>query len=204
MNQPVDTIQERILTEATRLFAERGVAGTSIQSVAEAAGITRPTLVYHFGSKEGLRNEVLATLMDHWRNELPRIMAAASNSGPTVDALLGALFAFFRSDPSRARLLLREMLDRPGPMGALLRETVQPWTTLLTGAARTGQGTGVVRKALDPESFTVLVIASAVGVVAIGDHTAALMNPEPSTNQLESELKRMARIALLNPRHEEE
>lgn len=203
MNQPVESIRERILVEATRLFGERGVAGTPIQAIAEAAGITRPTLVYHFGSKDGLRNEVLASLMGHWRDELPRIMAAASSDGPTIDALLGALFSFFRADPARARLLLREMLDRPEPMGELLRATVQPWTSMITQAVRLGQGSGVVRQALDPEAFVVLVISSAVGVVAIGDHAAALMNPEPAAPALETELTRMARTALLNPRPED-
>jgi TetR/AcrR family transcriptional regulator len=203
MNQPVENIRDRILTEATRLFAENGVSGTSIQAIAQAAGITRPTLVYHFGSKEGLRTEVLSTLMAHWRDELPRIMAAAASGGPTVDSLLGALFSFFRADPARARLLLREMLDRPQPMSELLRETVQPFTNMLTQAVRMGQASGVVRPALDPEAFTVLVIASAIGVVAIGDHTAALMNPEPVADQLQTELTRMARHALLNPPPEE-
>ncbi len=203
MNQAVDDVRERILVEATRLFAERGVSGTPIQAIAEAAGITRPTLVYHFGSKDGLRLSVLDAVMAHWRDELPRIMAAASGDGPTVDSLLGALFDFFRADPARARLLLREMLDRPEQMSELLREMVQPWTAMITQAVRMAQGTGVVRQALDPEAFVALVISSAVGVVAIGDHSAALMNPEPDADQLQHELIRMARTALLNPRPEE-
>ncbi len=203
MNQSVENIPERILTEATRLFAERGVSGTPIQAIAEAAGITRPTLVYHFKSKDGLRLAVLDTLMAHWRGELPRIMAAASSGGPTVDSLLAALFDFFRADTARARLLLRELLDRPDTMSQLLRETVQPYTSLITQAVRMGQGTGTVRQVLDPEAFVVLVISSAVGVVAIGDHAAALMNPEPNGDQLQSELVRMARTSLLNPRPED-
>lgn len=203
MDQPVENIPARILRSATRLFAERGVSGTPIQAIAEAAGITRPTLVYHFGSKDGLRTAVLEAVMAHWRDELPRIMAAASSDGPTIDSLLGALFSFFRADPARARLLLREMLDRPEPMSELLRETVQPWTLLINQAVRLGQGTGIVRQALDPEAFVVLVISSAVGVIAIGDHAAALMHPEPDSDQLESELIRMARTALLNPRPED-
>ncbi len=203
MNQPVDDVRERILVEATRLFAERGVSGTPIQAIAEASGITRPTLVYHFKSKDGLRTAVLEALMAHWHSELPRIMAAASSGGPTVDSLLGALFDFFRADTARARLLLREILDRPETMSQLLRETVQPWTSMIAQAVRMGQAAGTVRQALDPEAFVVLVISSAIGVVAIGDHAAALMNPEPHGDQLQSELVRMARISLLNPRTED-
>lgn len=199
MNQSVD-VRTRILKEATRLFAARGVSGASIQSIAQAAGITRPTLVYHFGSKDGLRVAVLESMVQHWRVELPRLMVAATSGGPRLDALLAALFEFFRSDPNLARLLIREMLDRPAEMGALLREHLQPWTRLLTEAIRAGQGSGALQPELDPESFTVLIISSAMAVVAVGEHAGALIAPEPSVDAQQAELLRVAKASLLTPR----
>ena len=41
------------MEEATRLFADRGFAGTSLQDIADATGLTRPALYHYFGSKEG-------------------------------------------------------------------------------------------------------------------------------------------------------
>ncbi|MDP2305708.1 MAG: helix-turn-helix domain-containing protein [Pseudomonadota bacterium] len=200
MDQQVDPVRGRILREATRLFAAQGYAGTPIQAVAEAAGVTKPTLVYHFGSKEGLRDAVLTGVLDHWQAELPRLLAAATKSGPRIDALLAALFAFFRSEPALARLVLREMLDRPDDMGARLRRQLQPWTALLAEAVRLGQGGGLLRAEADPEAFVVLVISAAIGVVAIGDHAGALVSPEPSVDAQVGELVRIARTALLAPR----
>jgi AcrR family transcriptional regulator len=55
VDTPETDVRTRILVEAVRLFAERGYAGTSLQSIADAAGITKPTLVYHYGNKDGLR-----------------------------------------------------------------------------------------------------------------------------------------------------
>lgn len=50
----------------TRLFGLRGYGSTSVRELVEAAGVTKPTLYYHFGSKEGLfltlANELLADL----------------------------------------------------------------------------------------------------------------------------------------------
>ena len=201
MNQSVDGVRERILSEATRLFAQNGVAGTSIQKIAEAAGITRPTLVYHFGSKAGLRSAVLRSVVDHWRAELPRLLAdAATRGGPRLDALLGALFAFFRNDPELARLIVREMLDQPEELGAMLRAELLPWTRLLSDAIRFGQEGGTLRQDADPEAFTTLIIGAALSVVALGKHAGSLVEPAPTTEAQQAELLRVARVALLLPR----
>ncbi len=43
-----------LITEARKLFASRGFAGTSIEDIASAAGVTRGALYHHFPSKEAL------------------------------------------------------------------------------------------------------------------------------------------------------
>ena len=200
MTTSIDPVRTRILREATRLFAAEGYSAVPIQAVAAAAGVTRPTLVYHFGSKDGLRDAVLADVLGHWQAELPRLMAAATRGGPRLEALLDALFAFFREEPALARLVLREMLDRPEDMSARLRTQLQPWTALLASALRMGQSTGFLRADADPEAYVVLVITSAIGIVAVGAHAAALTQPEPTVDNQVAELVRIARAALLVPK----
>lgn len=200
MTTSTDPVRTRILREATRLFAAEGYSAVPIQAVAAAAGVTRPTLVYHFGSKDGLRDAVLTDVLGHWQAEVPRLMAAATKGGPRLEALLDALFAFFREEPALARLVLREMLDRPEDMSARLRTQLQPWTALLASALRMGQSTGFLRADADPEAYVVLVITSAIGIVAVGSHAAALTQPEPTVDAQVAELVRIARAALLAPK----
>ena len=45
---------ERLLAAATRLFAAKGYAATTVRDILKAANVTAPVLYYHFGSKEGL------------------------------------------------------------------------------------------------------------------------------------------------------
>jgi TetR/AcrR family transcriptional regulator len=203
VNQPVEPAADRILVEATRLFAANGVAGTSVQAIAGAAGVSKPTLLYHFGTKEGLHDAVIDAVVVHWTAELPRLMTAAAEGGPRVDALLEAFFAFFRRDPARARLLLREALDRPEALADRLRRDLAPWTGLLAQAVRMGQGAGQLRAEVDAPAYIVLVIAAALGVVALAETAGAMVSPSPSLGAQQAELVRVARTALLSPRLQE-
>ena len=203
--QPEDgSVRERVVGEATRLFAGSGFAAVSLQAVADAVGVAKPTIVYHFGTKEGLVAAVLDTLVGHWRSELPRQLAAAATGGPRLDRLLRALFGFFLEDRNRARLALRAMIDAPAEMRALLSEALRPWTRLLGEAIRSGQAAGTVRGDVDPEAYALLVTTSAIGVIAAGELTSAMFDPEPSLDAQLAELVRVARVGLLLPRTEPE
>lgn len=48
------TTAARIRDEALALFAERGIDGTPIRAVAEAAGVSPALVMHHYGSKDGL------------------------------------------------------------------------------------------------------------------------------------------------------
>ncbi len=51
--------REHILDEAQRIIGERGYHGFGLQELAERCGMTRPGLLHHFGTKDGLLIEVL-------------------------------------------------------------------------------------------------------------------------------------------------
>jgi AcrR family transcriptional regulator len=46
--------REQLLDIGRRLFAERGLDGTSIEEIANKAGVSKPVVYEHFGGKEGL------------------------------------------------------------------------------------------------------------------------------------------------------
>jgi AcrR family transcriptional regulator len=51
--------RERILREASALFAQRGYAGTSTRDIAAAVGIRQPSLFHHFPSKAAIADALL-------------------------------------------------------------------------------------------------------------------------------------------------
>lgn len=51
--------REAILQSALKLFCTRGYDAAGVQEIVDQAGITKPTLYYYFGSKQGLLKEIL-------------------------------------------------------------------------------------------------------------------------------------------------
>lgn len=47
-------VRDRLLAGATRLFASKGYAATTVREIVERAGVTKPVLYYYFRSKEGI------------------------------------------------------------------------------------------------------------------------------------------------------
>jgi len=52
------SVKQTIMDKALELFSAKGYEGVSVSELTEAAGITKPTLYYYFGSKEGLYEAV--------------------------------------------------------------------------------------------------------------------------------------------------
>jgi AcrR family transcriptional regulator len=59
-----DLMMNEIYDQATRLFAERGFAGTSFQDIADAVGLTRPALYYYVKSKDELLAKLVAEITE--------------------------------------------------------------------------------------------------------------------------------------------
>ena len=67
---PVSEGRERVLMEAQRLFVTRGFAEVSMQQIAEAAGMTKAALYYHFRHKEDLFLHVIERELSRLRSGL--------------------------------------------------------------------------------------------------------------------------------------
>lgn len=182
-------VRSEILSQATRLFAEQGYDGTSVQQIADAVGIRKPSLLYHFKSKDQLRDNVLAEMLAHWNAVLPGLLLKASTE-ERFDATMEALTEFFIEDPDRARLFLRETLDRPTHMQALLGEFVNPWITLLSNQLERAKKQGLVRQDVDPQAYVVEVITMAVAGTAVIDTLGVVL---PANTARGSTRKRHAR-----------
>lgn len=137
--------REAILAAAERLFAERGYDTTSLTDVGAAAGVSRGTPGYFFGSKEQLYRDVLERCLERVRAAVKsgRERALASREPPEVvlAGAVGEYFDFIVANPDFVRLLEREALD-----GGRQLATLPPHLE----AAQEALGAIVTELAMDP------------------------------------------------------
>ena len=119
-------VRAKILEEATRLFAAQGVDGTAIQEIADAVGVAKPSLLYHFPSKDALHKSVLEHLLSRWSEIVPHLLRAVARED-RFDAILDADHRLLRRRsrprapaPARgARSSARDARAAGGQRGAL-------------------------------------------------------------------------------------
>ncbi len=90
---PAARRKEQLLAVALPVFAERGFHLTSMNDVADAAGVTKPVLYQHFPSKRALYLELLRSVGD---DLLGRIRVATQSAGGPRAQVEHGLHAYFR------------------------------------------------------------------------------------------------------------
>jgi AcrR family transcriptional regulator len=156
--------RRQLFDVALTLFAEHGYAATTMDDIAEAAGVTKPLVYQHFASKRALYLE----LMDVFSHEIVAAIVQASEAadGPRRQVELGfaAYFELMLADERAFRLLYGRDAPDDHELGAALRrveETIaeaidplidaglEPEHRLLLAHAVVGMAEGASRHWLD-------------------------------------------------------
>jgi len=97
--------RRQLLDVALEVFARQGYHSTSMDEVAEAAGVTKPVLYQHFDSKRELYRELLTDVGQRLVEEVLKATASASGPREQVEAGFGAYFRFVAGQESAFRIL---------------------------------------------------------------------------------------------------
>lgn len=101
--------QDVILEAALEIFSVQGFRGATIDQIADAAGMSKPNLLYYFSSKEEIHTRLITTLLDTWLAPL-RKMNANGDPLREIRSYIRRKLEMARDYPRESRLFANEML----------------------------------------------------------------------------------------------
>lgn len=146
----------RKLLEAGRdAFARHGLLGARVDVIADAAGVNKQLIYYHFGDKEGLYKAVLEAAYADIRARERALDLAALDAEAAMRALVGFTFDYLVETPSFVALLSDENTHRGVHLSdsAVLGELRSPFIDMIAETLARGAHAGVFRAGVDPAQF---------------------------------------------------
>jgi AcrR family transcriptional regulator len=182
-----ELVENEIYEHAIRLFAERGFAGTSLQDIADALGITRPALYYYVKSKDELLAKLAADVAGGSAAQITEI------AGRTDLDAVGKLREIVRVNvlrqarqPERFRLVIRSEAELPPELSHTYAASRRAVLAAITGVIEDGIRAGRFR----PVDARV----AALGVIGMGNWVAWWFRP--GHDQAEADADQLADTAV--------
>jgi AcrR family transcriptional regulator len=111
-----ELLRKTVLEAASRLFAERGFGGTSLQDIADALGISRPALYYYFKSKEDILDSLVEEVTVFSEHQATALAASADfDPGETLRKMVYGHAKWLLEHPVEFRVVDRTESDLPLP-----------------------------------------------------------------------------------------
>ena len=165
--------REAILDAAQELIATEGYHGMRMDSVAEAAELSKGTLYLYFENKDALCAAVATRLLDVL---LPVIETGLQNTSTGLDAVLQLLqkyYDFTQDNPHHFRFAMEwlsagERMDDSTEAFQIYRGRVGHMLSLVVTSLQQGQADGSIRTDIDPLPQAIQLWTSFLGVVMVG------------------------------------
>ncbi len=163
MPKVVDTAEQRrgIRRAARRVFARRGIAGTGLTHVAEAAGMGRSSLYHYYPDKRTLVRDLVRDVLAEEEALFATSLRAPGTPLERIERLTEALTGLF-DDWSDVGRMVFDLWARDG---SRFRPFFRGIRRDLAGLVAEGQRTGEIDPDLDPELAAATVIGTIDGLL---------------------------------------
>ncbi|KRE81569.1 TetR/AcrR family transcriptional regulator [Arthrobacter sp. Soil763] len=105
--------KQKLFDASMELIGERGAAGVTVDEIAAAAGVSKGTVYYNFGSKSDLIAQLLRHGVDILMTRLLSVQDEAADPLDAMDEMIGQAMDFMAEYPSFARLWVSENWRTP-------------------------------------------------------------------------------------------
>jgi TetR/AcrR family transcriptional regulator, repressor for uid operon len=168
---------DRLVTAAAQVFAERGYDGAGVQEIARRAGLTTGAIYSRYAGKAALLAEAIRRFTS---DEFDQLFAEHAFEGRVTDVLatVGSHLVTRRPSPGQAILLEAFVAGRRDPeVAAVLRDHLADRARRLGSMVDGSKATGLVDAGLDTAAL--VHFAHAVGLGFLLFEAVGASNPEP-------------------------
>ncbi|WP_018133302.1 TetR/AcrR family transcriptional regulator [Effusibacillus pohliae] len=165
-------VQDQLIKTAVRLFEERGYAGTSVQDIVSAAGVTKGAFYHYFTSKE----DVLMVLHQQYINRLLEQSREVCNDPALppkqkLRELMRILLGEIAEYGAYAKVFFQEKHHLSPTHMEHIREKRDTYFSMFEAVVREGIASGDFRPDLDP-------IITTMGIFGICNWTYRWFRPD--------------------------
>ncbi|MEU7042396.1 TetR/AcrR family transcriptional regulator [Streptomyces varsoviensis] len=185
------TTRRKLFEAAVTLIAEQGFSSTTVDEIAERAGVAKGTVYYNFASKSVLFEELLRHGIELLSTSLQRAAdETAARGGSRVDALdamIRAGLGFIARYPSLTQLYVAELWRTNRAWQSTLMQVRQQAITVIESVLRDAVAEGELSKEID-----IPLTASALfGMVLVAALDWQSFQPERSLEDVHAALSRL-------------
>lgn len=158
--------RQKLLDAAAVVFARQGFHKASLKAIGEEAGISRGSIVWHFGTKDDLLQAVVERTYLSWAAEVERREAGQRGGRQAIVEAIEAHRRFIEECPADNRLyytLIAE-ISANSELAEKVRKMHADLYRKLRGYIRQGQNEGEISTALDPGVGARLVLSTLGGI----------------------------------------
>ena len=187
--------EDALLTAAAELFADRGIAATSVAAICEHAGYSHGLINHHFGSKAALVERLARRCQESFTAELH-----PERVDTGIDAILHFATAYIDA-ASPGDVFSRCFLVMWGAAFVSLSDDTfeqadQRSRDRIASWVKQGKQDGSIAKVVDGDAFAAVLLAMVRGIGA-----QMVVSPERvEAEKAKTEVCRMIRLALTGPK----
>ena len=163
--------RRRILDVAAEAFADRGYAGTSLNDVLRASGVTKGGFYFHYPSKEALALATLRHKQEQWAGVVMAAVMRRSRAIEQLDAMVQALCDLHEQDRACRAInrLCTELGDEHPELRPQLGTQLTSWMDMVASVIRKGQDEGDIRPDVDPGIAAEIAVESFIGLETVSE-----------------------------------
>jgi AcrR family transcriptional regulator len=156
-----EATKEAILAAARAEFAEAGLAGARVDSIAERSNANKRMIYHYFGGKEELFSAVIISAYEDLRLQEKSLSLENLPAMDAICKLVEFTWTYYIDNPEFITLVNSENLHKAKHIAehAGLRELQQDYANMVAAILKRGVKEGVFRPGVDPVQFCITLAA---------------------------------------------